>query len=146
MPRAVTVIVTGLKRIDRKLARLPLRVQKSVARKAMRAGMKVVQAEVKAEAPVESGITRRNVVVRAVKSRKRGRIEIEVRVNPIKGQTIKASKSGKSVFYPATVQYGRKGVAPNPFMTRAYAQSGKTAQDVTLQALLDGVNREAAKS
>src|SRR5262249_55581126 len=101
---SITVVVTGVKRIDRRLRLLPLKVQKKVLRKAMRDGLKVVQSEVKAEVPVDKGITKRNVVVRAVARRKRGVVELEVRVNP-NAQTKKTSKAGKTTFYPAVVQF-----------------------------------------
>ena len=140
---SVTAVVTGHRRIDRVLKQLPLRIQKKVARQAMRAGMKLVAAEVKAEAPVDQGTLRRAVIVRVLKKQKRGSIAMEVRINPAK--TKKTTKSGKTYFIPALIQFGRSGVAPNAFGTRAFNSGGRPARDVTLQALLDGALREARK-
>lgn len=144
MAKAPIIAISGDRRVLAKLKRLPRKVQGKVLRRAMRDGMKIVQARVKVEAPVDKGVLRRNVKVRALK-RKRGRIGIEVRVKPgPETKKISVSRKGKrkSVFYPAVVQFGRKGVPPDPFMTRAFSSSGETARDRTMQSILDGINRE----
>ena len=137
------VIVTGVKRLDKKLAQLPLKIQKKILRPAMRAGLKLVKTAVEAEAPRDTGTLASNVKVRSLGRRKGGRVEMEVRIkgNPA---LIKTSKSGQRFFYPAGVQYGVKShnVRPNQFMSRAYRQTGRAARDLTMQWLLDGVNRE----
>lgn len=138
---STTVVITGIRRIDKKLKLLPLKVQKKVVRQSMRKGMKIVLSEVKSEAPVDSGVLKSNLALRARKRKKRGTIELEVRIKA-NDETKKTSKAGKTVFYPAIVEYGHGNAPPNPFMRRAYTQSGRAARDETLQALLDGVNRE----
>ncbi len=135
------VIITGLNKIDRKLKQLPYRVQGKVVRPAMRAGLKVMSAAVKAEVPVLSGATKAGVKVRAVKRRKRGSIELEV-VIKADDRLKKTSPGGKTVFYPAIVEYGRRGVPPDPFMHRAFTAKGESARKVTIRALKSGVDRE----
>lgn len=138
---AKTVVITGIGSIDRKLKRLEPRVQKKVVRQSMRKGLKVVQAEVKVQVPVRTGLTKSAVAVRANKSRKRGTISLAVRISAKKPGLVKYAK-GRRFFTPAIVEYGRLGVAPNPFMRRSYEGAGRSARDVALDEIRTGVNRE----
>jgi HK97 gp10 family phage protein len=144
MPKAV--VITGIRDIDRRLRTLLPRLQKKVLRQAMRKGLKVVQAEVKAEVPVETGLTRSAVQVRAVKSKRRGSIALEVRISGKVPGLVKTYGGDKRAFYPAVVEYGRKGVAPNPFMRRAFTAKGEAARQVTIEDIRMGVEREASRS
>jgi len=139
------LIITGVKPIDRKLKLLPPRLQKKVVRQAMRAGCKILADEVRAQAPVLSGLTKSAVKVRATKSRKRGTLGIEVQISGKVDGLIKTDSEGKGTFYPAVVQYGREGVPPNPFMSRAFESKGEAARQVTIEALRQGVEREASQ-
>ena len=142
-----TVIVTGIKDIDRRLRTLPGRVQKKVTRKAMRDGLKIMAAEVKKQAPVDTGLTQRNIKVKATRRKKRGSVELEVTISGKDSGLIKTPKTGggKPVFYPAVVEYGREGVEPNPFMRRAYENKAAAARDETMRSLRNGVEQEATK-
>jgi hypothetical protein len=113
------------------------RLQKKVIRQAMRRGLKVLKAETEAQAPVDTGETRRNVKVRAVKSRKRGSISLEVRIKAVDALK-KTTREGKEVFYPAVVEYKH-----DPFMKRSFDAKGNLARDVTIQELRIGIDREA---
>lgn len=137
-----SLVITGLKAIDRRLKTLEPRVQKKVVRQAMRAGLKWLKAAVEDEAPKDTGTMASKVKVRAVKSRKRGSIELEVRIEA-DDQTKKTSaKTGKTAFYPAVVQYGSSTLPPDPFMTRAFEAKGEAARQATLGKLLEGIERE----
>ena len=136
------LIVTGIREIDRKLRQLPGRVQKKVVRQAMRAGLKVVMQEVKAQSPVDTGTTRKAVQTRAVKKKKRGAIELEVRILATDMTKRTSARTGKTVFYPAIVEYGHDKTPANPFMLRAFNAKGETARKTTLAHLLAGLNRE----
>jgi HK97 gp10 family phage protein len=141
MPTAV--VITGIKDIDRRLKTLLPRLQKKVLRQAMRAGLKVLAAEVKEQAPVDTGMMQSKVKVRAVKKAKRDEIELEVRIAADE-HTKTTSKTGKTTFYPAVIQYGREGVPPDPFMTRAFNARGEDARQVTIQTIRSGTEREIA--
>jgi HK97 gp10 family phage protein len=136
-----SIVITGLKQVDKRLRTLEPRVQKKVIRQAMRKGLKVLAAAVKAEAPVLTGTMRDNVKVRAVKSRRRGSIQLEVRIEANDETKHTSPKTGKTVFYAAVVQYG-----PDPFMERAFDSAGERARQVALKALLGGIEREARAS
>ncbi len=139
MPGAV--VVTGIKAIDRKLKRLEPKVQRKVFRQSMRAGMKVMQAEVQSQVPVDTGLTKKNVKVRALK-RKRNRIAMEVRVAAAPG-LITHWASGEPFFYPAGIEFGDSDHQPNPFGRRSYSSKGEAARDVTMNQMIAGVEREA---
>jgi HK97 gp10 family phage protein len=141
-----SVIITGIRDIDRKLKRLAPAVQKKVVRKAMRAGLKVQATEVRSQVPVDTGLTKSAVKVRAVKRKKRGTIELEVLISgKVPGLIVTPASGAKPVFYPAVVEYGTSERPPNPFMRRAYESKGEAAKLVTLQVLRDGIEAEAVK-
>jgi len=135
------IVVTGIKQIDRKLKQLEPKIQKKVLRQSMRAGLKEVQAEMKAQVPVDTGLMKKNVKVRALK-RSRKRIGMEVRVGAAPG-LITHWASGESFFYPAGVEYGDSTHPPNPFGRRAYAAKGPKARDITMAKMVEGVEKEA---
>jgi HK97 gp10 family phage protein len=140
-----TVIITGIREIDKRLKKLPGAVAKKVIRRSMRDGLKIVAAEIKSQVPVLTGLTKSAVQVRAVKSRKRNSISLETRIGSKKEGLIVHPKSGKPVFYPAVVEYGREGVAPNPFMRRAYDSKGEAAKQVTILRIKTGVDEEVRR-
>lgn len=144
------VVITGIREIDRRLKRLEPAVQKKILRKAIRSGLKLVAEEVKARAPVDKGALRKGIKVRACRRRKRGAIELEVRIAATDETKRTSKKSGKTVFYPAIVEYGRNdklsgSVPPNPFMRQAFEARGEAARQVTLAALLRGVEQESSR-
>lgn len=141
-------VITGLKQVDRALKQLPDRVAKKVIRQAMRASMRPVKAAVVANAPVESGATKRAVKLRAAKSRKKGKIAIEVRIG--------AGDYQGDQYYAAFQEYGwRPGKrggprgAPVPgkhFMLHAFESTSASAKDAAISAILTGVEREVKAS
>jgi hypothetical protein len=58
---------------------------------------------------------------------------------------VKHSKSGKRAFYPAVEEYGARDHPPDPFMRPAFTGAGPSARDLTMQKILDGIEREAMK-
>ncbi len=138
------IVVIGVEAIDKKLRKLSGAVGKKVVRRSMRKGMKIIAAATKSEVPVDTGLTKKSVQVRALK-RSRKRLGIEVRVSGKVPGLIKTSAAGKRTFYPAVVEYGRKGVPGNPFMRRAYSANAEHARQVTLADLKQGVDEEVRK-
>jgi HK97 gp10 family phage protein len=143
--RRSEIVVTGIKELDKKLRQLEPKIQRKVTRQSMRAGLKVVATEMRSQIPVDSGTARSLIQVRAIKKRKRKRIAMECRVRGVRGQTIKQSGSGRPAFYPAIVEYGRMGVAPNAFGRRTFAAKGEPARNVTIHKLFDGTMAEVEK-
>lgn len=124
-------IVTGVKELDAILRDLEPKLARKYIRKGMRDGMKLVRDQARADAPVRSGTMRKAIKVRAGRSRKRGRIAIEVRVGEgdFKGDT----------FYGAFVEYGTSRQKAQEFMLRAFRERGEAARREIIAAIVSGV-------
>lgn len=143
MPKPV--IITGIKAIDRRLGTLEPRLQRKVLGQSIRAGMKVLLAEVKARISVLTGAMRAAVQLRVLKRRRRGSIEMEVRIAG-NWRTVKQSPvTGKRAFYPAIVEYGDRDNPPQAPMRGSLDSKGEAARQVTIRHLRDGVEREARR-
>lgn len=136
----VKAVVTGIGRIDRKLAQLPVKIRKKVVRQSIRGGMKLVLASARADVPVDTGLTRANVVLKATR-RKAGRIGMNVLVRSAPG-LVKATGAGKRYFYPAVVEYGSRDRAANPWMHRVFNRRADPARRQTIRLLEAGLDRE----
>jgi hypothetical protein len=134
------LIITGISDIDRRLRTLEPRIQKKVARKALRNGIKIMTAEVKSQVPVKSGLTKANVKTRAAKRKKRGIIEIETTIRSIPGLK-KVYRGGQAtVFYPAVVEYKH-----DAFMRRSFVAKGPIVRQKAIDELRSGAILEATK-
>ena len=138
MPARVKVVVTGRKDIDRRLHAFPLKLQKKVIRQAMRAGMKLMAEHVRQLAPVLTGTLRDNVVVRAgFKSRtRRGAITMDARIDANDETKRTSAKTGKTVFYPAIVEYKF-----DDYMLRAFKRFGDAVRRLTIERIRAGIDR-----
>ena len=139
--------IDGLTETITKLKELERKVQKTVVRQSTRAGAKVELAAAKAAAPVRSGITQRNVKIRAGGT-KGGVYKLSVGVG--------AADFKGEAFYAAFVLYGhkagsrklgasRKTVAANNWLDRSHEQSKDSAAQTIVDGLVEGVEREASK-
>jgi HK97 gp10 family phage protein len=138
---AGSIVVTGIREIDKTLKTLEPRIQKKVLRQAMRSGMKLVLQDALMRVPVLSGLLKKNVKLRAMKrSRNRQGLLVQIKSDP---GFYKTSKAGNVAFYPASVEWGHGTVPPHPFMRPAYDIRGPEAKDVTMNELLEGTLREA---
>lgn len=139
--KAKLIIVTGIDAIDRRLKLLPDRIKKKVLRQAMRTGIKIVAEEMRAQAPVDSGLMKEQIKVRAAR-RSRTRIEIDAKISGHPGLYKTSATTNKTVFYPAIVEYGTRKQPPNPFGRRAFQSKGPEARQKTMRLILQGVIRE----
>ncbi len=137
------IAVTGIKAIDKKLRKLEAKVANQIVRRSMRESLGIVKAAVESNAPIDTGLMASAVKIRALK-RSRKRIGMEVHIASKTPGLKVTSASGETVFYPAIVQYGKRGQPPNPFITRAYDAKGPKARDVAIKKIIQGVEREAA--
>lgn len=138
---AGSIVVTGIKEIDRALKELEPKIQRKVLRQAMRSGMKLVLQDALMRVPVLTGLLKKNIKLRAMK-RKRNRQGLQVQVRSDEG-LVKVSKAGTRYFIPAAVEFGHGTVPPHPFMRPAYDLRGPEARDTTMHELLEGALREA---
>lgn len=98
------VKVSGLKELDAALKELPNNVAKKHLRTALRAGAKIVQAEAKRLAPVETGALKKSIKVRARKRSRRGGVGIIVTTGN-KDSLFKGDQ-----FYGGAIEWGWKKV------------------------------------
>lgn len=144
-----TIILTGSKSLNRKLANLKSADAKRAIRTAARAAMRPVQAASQAEAPVKSGRLRKAIKIRALK-RSRSRIGISVSLNK------KGSMFGGKTFYGAFQEFGwrsgkkskhdianltdsRKQNEAKHFMQKAAKRSKRQALNIYVRQLRDMV-------
>jgi len=116
---------SGLNDLAKDLERLSRAENKKALRDATRAGAEVLADEVRARAPVDTGKTKRNVVVVTQRSRRQGEIASGVHIrgtNPQTGNsdnTIKANNP-KNAFYWRFVELGTSNMQSHPFVRPAF--------------------------
>ena len=98
MARAVTVVITGDKAVNRMLEQLAGAQQKKVVRKAARESIKTLLPTVRRNAPEDTGALRRSFVVRAIE---RSRKRIGARITNRKGHLFKSK-----TFYGGFQEWG----------------------------------------
>ena len=131
------IVTTGIPAIDRKLKKLEQKVQRKVARQSLRAGAKVVQAEAKRLASVDTGLLKSKIKVRSAKQKRRGEVAIRVGVD-------EKDFTGEA-WYAAAIEYGTSKMDAKPFMGPAHDATKNDARWIVEKTLAEGVEREAAK-
>ena len=127
------ITIQGAVEISKALRKLPERIAKKVVRQSIREGLKPVKNAVRTEAPYLTGRTKKAVKIKAWK-RKKWRIGASVRIG--------AGDYLGETYYAAFVQYGTVRRAADPFMTRAYEQTGDRAKAETMRLIREGTERE----
>ncbi len=108
----------GIKELEAKFRKLPLRLQKKILRPSLRAGGKSVQQAVKAAVPKDTGRLRRGIQLKAMK-RSRSRMGVFVST---KGREFFGIDADSKWYYPAIIEYGyvRHGIT---YPARSYLRS-----------------------
>lgn len=128
--------VTGVDQVERAFRKLPKAAAKRVIRKAMRPAMKGVAEKVRELVPVDSGLTRANVKVRAAtRSRKGFGINVQIGEGDYKGVT----------FYAAFIEYGTVKIPAARFMFRAFIAMGDIARKMCERLLGQLITEEVRK-
>lgn len=137
MARAVTMVITGDKQVNRMLAQLKATEGKKVVRKAARAGIKVVLPAAKRYSPVGSGKLRRAIKVRAM-ARSRSRIGARITIGDrfFQGETFYGGfqewgwRVGKRQGKTAEQKAARRKIAGKYFLKRAADSKRRSALTV----------------
>ncbi|MCA0754908.1 HK97 gp10 family phage protein [Paenibacillus sp. N4] len=99
--------IIGLRELKQMIKDLDKKGLRKVANKAGRAGAKIPFKAAKTNAPEDTGDLKGALVMRAEKSRKRGKKIYTIGINPAKiDHFVRISKEGKRAFYPASQEYG----------------------------------------
>lgn len=133
-----TVVMTGLRELDRNLARLSDKMQKKLVRSAVRKAAKPVLDRAKELVPTDTGDLRRSLKIRALKrSRRRSTIGVQVvtGVDFFKGEQ----------YYGGMIEFGTSKMNAKPFLRPAADQSKGKARLIFRQELRSGIIRETRK-
>lgn len=138
--RGLYITPVGAAQIKRAFKLLPKAVAKRVIRKAMRPALKGVAAKVKELVPVDTGLTRDSVKVRAAKRSKRGfGLNVQIGEGDYQGQT----------FYAAFVEYGTIRMPGRHFMRAAFEsereEAARTAERLLGDLIFEAVKQLKAK-
>mgnify|MGYP001009153993 CR=1 FL=1 len=139
------IVCTGAKEIELALAELEKRIANKIIRRVMRESMKPIAVAARENAPVETGVLRSAIKVRAMK-RSRGRIGIMVMIGEgdFKGDT----------YYGGFQEYGwktgkrsdpdnqRREVEGKGYMRKAWDGGKETAKQQAERLLLDAIEAE----
>lgn len=125
--------IKGLKEVIKNLKELEPKVQKKVVRKALREGTKIVQKEMQGEAPTDTGALKKSIKVRAGKQKKHS---LSVKVETDKSQF-------PDQYYSAFVEFGTSKQPAQHFMENAFKAKEDEARQRMVEALKDGIEKEA---
>ncbi len=108
----------GIKELEAKFRKLPLRMQNKILRPSMRAGAKLVHQAAKSAVPKDTGLLRRSIILKAMK-RSRTRIGFVVRT---KGREHFGIDDKGKWYRPAIIEYGyvRHGIT---YPARSYLRA-----------------------
>lgn len=106
MAKPVRFEIEGMKELERTIRRLGKIPQKCVTRAAKKGAMIALKAA-KAKAPEDTGELKRGIILRAEKTRKRGKKVYDIMMNPAMNDVfVKYTKDGKRYYYPASMEFG----------------------------------------
>lgn len=108
--------INGLDALQKALEELPGKLEANILRGALRAGMKVIEAEAKALVPQDSGMLHDSIRVSTAIDRRQGRVRATVKAGGRKGK--------KSAFYAHMVEFGVKAHEIRPKGARSLFFAG----------------------
>lgn len=141
---AFDISMIGDKALERKLSRLAATVQKKVVRKAMRDSLKRLKTKIVARAPVRTGALKAALAATKIKPGARSRSRITMTF-PLPERALLGIPADAEFYYPAIVEYGRKGVPPKSYI-RSTVNENEAAELQTMGTDIGkGIEREAAR-
>ena len=139
----VDISLLGGKELQRTFRELPLKLQKSIVRKANTKAMKPILASVRSRTPVLTGNLRRGIKSRAMKVRRRGSVIGRILLLPTRAD-LGISPSDK-YYYPAAVEYGHDAVTGVNFLRGGFDAAEGEAFEILKREIVAGIEREAKK-
>ncbi|WP_424766303.1 HK97 gp10 family phage protein [Paenibacillus sp. sgz302251] len=105
MARRTLADIRGLDELRRAVRELE-KVPTKVASKAARAGGKIALASARSSAPKETGALKKGIIMRAERTRKRGKKVFDIKIDPKNNDIfVKETRNGRK-YYPASQEYG----------------------------------------
>lgn len=114
--------ISGLTELYKKFDELPIKIEKKVARSAMRKAAKPIVYEAKSKVPVKTGELKASIKIKGAKTgfQKRQQRAGLLFLN-IKASVLKKYKNGmRHVDVASKIEYGTSKTAPQPFMRPAF--------------------------
>jgi HK97 gp10 family phage protein len=117
----------NISKVFKELDGLDKALRNKIIRQSQRAGAKILASEIKSEAPVDSGRTKRSVKVKSGKRRK-NTISTNVEIS-----------GGHDEPFIGFVEFGTKDQAPNPFIRRSVLAKRDEVVEVVREGILNGI-------
>ena len=138
--------IDGLDELERKLetlGKLPQRVVTKAARK----GANILKKDVKANAPVDMGTLKKGIVIKAEKSKVKGKKMMQITFDRAYNHVfVKVTKDGKRYYYPASQEFGFRtrggGYIPGYHFLKDVAQSDRNQVE---QMMIEVLTQEIDK-
>ena len=128
--------LTGEKELERKLKKLPAKVQRNIVRKGMRKGLALLRKEARSLAPVDSGRLKKAIKTK-VSLRSSG---------DITGRLFVKYKGKGAAPYAHLIEWGDAGkIRPTRFMTRTLEANADNAINQFRKSLKELIMAEAVK-
>ena len=136
---------TGIKKVERKLKKLPNKVAKKVVRKAVReTGKETILKQTKSNAKIMVGGSMGKTIAKFLKLRtpkqRKGSFRLVMDISA-KGNEFFAdvSKSGNRNYIPHAIEFGHDNAKPIPFMRNAFNTTKDAGVKLMQKKLLKGV-------
>ena len=98
--------IEGMKELERTIRKLGKLPQKCVT-KAAKKGAQIALKAAKQKAPFLTGALEEGIILKAEKTKKKGKKVYQVTMNPAMNDIfVKTTKDGKRYYYPASMEYG----------------------------------------
>ena len=127
--------LTGDKELERKLKKLPAKVQRNIVRKGMRKGLALLRKEARSLAPVDTGRLKKAIKTK-VSLRSSGEIT---------GRVFVKYKGKGAAPYSHLVEWGGEINSPSRFMTRTLEANADNAINQFRKSLKELIMAEAVK-
>jgi HK97 gp10 family phage protein len=152
-PTATSIRLEGAQSLNALLDGLPKKIANKILREALKKGGKIIQADAKARAPVDTGLLRRSITVRKGKRKRKGSQSVvifpdvkkfEGKVNLGAGSNNRVTQS-RGDFYAPYVEFGTSTRTAQPFMRPAFESKKAQALAIVRKEVTAAVTREKAK-
>ena len=143
MAKAIQIDVTGLKKVEKRLSKLPQKAARKVVKAALRKGAKIVVAKAKQNAPIDEGALRKAIKVRGIKTSEAKKFKPKGQAGVAVGVSDQWFTGPQ--FYAAFIEFGTSKMPARPFIRSAFDSVKDTVSDVISKALVEGIEKEATK-
>ncbi len=120
----MAVQITGDKQLEKVFDQFEVNLRKKIARKAIRKAAKPVRDTAIARAPVDTGLLKKSIKVRAMKRSRKNKHTVAVRV--VTGEGFFKGEA----FYGGFLEYGTTRMRARPFMRPAHDENKNTVRQV----------------